>query len=170
MPRLILTLTLQYVCNWFTHRHRAAKSSPSAPEPILDLSGKYSRKRPPMQKWQAFSAIYYRPQDSTLRPEVKSLYDRRGDPAAVSHLMDFFLPGTDVSTIDYLAFLSAYLRERCTRLTPDEEEEVQTHIAKQHALAVDQQTQPWTLNEDFENNPLLAENKYLQEYVFLRDH
>ena len=160
-----LTLTLQYVHNWFTHRHRQLKSTPSAPEPLLNLSGKYSRKRIPMQTWQAFSALYYRPQNSTLRPQVKSLFERHNNPMAVSHLMDFFPPESELKTMDYLVFLSGFMRERCTCMTPNEEEEVQAHIQNQHLLAVEYQDRPWTLDDDFENNPLLAENRYVQKYV-----
>ena len=165
-----LTVTLQYVHNWFTHRHRKARSTPSVPEPLLDLSGKYSRKRIPMQQWQAFSVLYYRPKNSTLRPEVISLFNRRNDPTAVRYLKDFFPPDADVATMDYLAFLSAFLRERCTRLTREEEDEVRTHIETQHSIAVEHQDQPWFLDEDFEKNPILAENKYTQEYVSPCDH
>ena len=66
---------LQRIVNWYSNRHHQKKTSPTAPKLMLDLVGKSSRKKPPLQKWQAFSSIYYHPRDSLLCVEVKSLYD-----------------------------------------------------------------------------------------------
>ena len=64
--------------------------------------------------------------------------------------------------MDYLAFLSAYLRERCSRLSSEEEEILQTYIDEQDSLAAELRVQPWSINDDNEDDPLLAENKYIQ--------
>lgn len=139
------------------------KPTPSAPEPILDLTGKNSRKKPPLQTWQAFSTLYYRPHGSPLRSEVKLLFQQRDDPAAVKFLVEFFPPDTDISTVDHLTFISAFLRERCTRLSSDEEYEVQAYIDHQKDLAAEHRDRPWFLEDDFEDDPLLAENRYVQQ-------
>lgn len=152
----------QRITNWFGNQHRSSKQTPSVPEPLLDLSGKNSRKKPPLQKWQAYSAVYYRPKSSALRGEVRLLFDRRNDPAAVEYLTPFLSADTDVSTTDYLTFLSAFARERCTRLSSDEEHEVQDYIDKQQLLAAELRDRPWFLDDDYETNPLLAENRYVQ--------
>lgn len=143
--------------------HRSAKSNPPVSTPVLDLSGKYSRKRPPLQRWQAFSAIYYRPKGSPLRDEVKSLYKRRGDPAAIEFLVDFLPPKADVEKLEYLNFLSAYLRERCTHLSNDEEQAVEAYIKEEALSAMEIRDRPWLFDDNFEDEPLLAENKYIQE-------
>jgi hypothetical protein len=162
-PSTFSHLVRQRITEWFTNRHRQTKAAPSAPEPVLDLSGKHSRKRPPLQKWQAFSALYYRPQDSTIRDEVKSLFKRRNDPAVVGFLADFLPSGTNISTTDHLTFLSAYARERCTRLSSEEEEDIQAYIEEQQLLAKEHQDRPWYFDNDFEDKPLLAENRHVQQ-------
>lgn len=157
-----LTFFWQRIGNWFSNHHRSLKSTPSVSGSVLDLSGKHSRKMPPLQKWQAFSIIYYRPPDSPLRIEARSLFEKRGHPAAIKHLAKTLPADADINTIDYLVFLSAYLRERCTCLSKEEEKKVQDHIDKQESLAVELQDRPWSLDDDNENDPLLAENRYIQ--------
>ena len=152
----------QSIHNWFSHEHRQNKQTPPIPEPILDLSGKYSRKKPPLQTWQAFSIIYYRPQGSSLRTEALSLFERRNDPTAIKFLADFFPPQTDISTTEYLPFLTAFLRERCTRLSDDEEKKVQAYIQEQDLIVTEQWALPWSLDEDYDDDPLMAENRYIQ--------
>lgn len=135
----------------------------AAPKPLLDLAGKNTRKKPPLQKWQAFSAVYYRPTNSPLRPEVKSLFRRRSEPTAVRFLADFFPPDADIATTDFLTFLGAFSRERCTRLSREEEEEVDAYIEQQQLLAVEHRDRPWFLDDDYDDKPLLAENRYIQQ-------
>lgn len=115
-----------------------------------------------MQTWQAFCSIYYRPQNSLLRPEVQSLFKRRDDPAAVKFLAGFFPPHTDISAQDYLPFLTAFLRERCTRLSPNEEEKVKAYIEERDLMIAEQRDLPWSLDDNYEDEPLLAENRYIQ--------
>ena len=153
----------QSIHNWFSNEHRQNKQAPPIPEPILDLSGKYSRKKPPLQPWQAFCSLYYRPRDSSLRPEAQSLFKRRNDPTAVKFLTDFFPPDTDIGATDYLPFLSAFLRERCTRLSRDEEEKVQAYIQEQDLMVTEQRDLPWSIDDDYDDDPLLAENRYIQK-------
>ena len=148
---------------WYTNHHRQKKAVPAAPTPILDLAGKHSRKKPPLQKWQAFSSVYYGAKDSPLRAEVKALFDQRHDPNAVEFLADFFPPDTDISSVDRLTFLGAFARERCTRLSSDEEERILAHIEKQQLLATENRDRPWFLDDDYEDKPLLAENRYIQQ-------
>jgi len=132
-------------------------------EPVLDLAGKHSRKKPPLQKWQAFSVLYYRPEDSPLRDEVKALFEKRDNPSAVAFLTEFLPPGTDIQTIDRLTFFSAFLRERCTRLSADEEVEVQAHIEEQQQRDEEHRDRPWFLDDDYEDKPLLVENRFIQQ-------
>lgn len=153
----------QRVATWFNQRHRPKKSNPPTSESVLDLSGKNSRKRPAMQRWQAFSAIYYRPEDSPLRGEVQSLFERRGDSTAVAFLASLLLPNATFNNLEYLTFLSMYLRERCTRLSDDEEQKVEAYIKEQGLLAEEHRDRPWFLDENFQDKPLAAENKYIQE-------
>ena len=148
---------------WFVQRHRRKKGTPAAEKPLLDLAGKHSRKKPPLQKWQAFSSIYYRPPGSLLRAEVKSLYDGRHNPAAVEHLGEFFPPDADIASVDFLTFLGAFSSERCTRLSDEEEKEVQEYIESQQLLAAEQRDCPWHLDDDYEDKPILAENRYIQQ-------
>lgn len=148
---------------WYTNRHRHKKSTPGALKPLLDLAGKHSRKKPPLQKWQAFSSVYYNPIDSPLRAEVRSLFNRRHNPDVVGFLSDFLPPGTEISTTDYLTFLGAFARERCTRLTSDEEARVLAHIEERGLLATEHQDHPWSLDDDYDDEPLLAENRYIQQ-------
>ena len=49
--------TPQCIGTWYSNRHRQKKPPPAASKPILDLAGKGSRKKPPLQKWQAFSSV-----------------------------------------------------------------------------------------------------------------
>ena len=107
---------------------RSKKSSPVVPRAVLDVTGKSTRKKPPLQKWQAYSVLKYRPSDSPLRDEVGALYESRDEPTAISFLLPFLPPGTDLATVHPLVFLSACMREHCTRLSAEEEEEVQAYI------------------------------------------
>ncbi|KAF9785271.1 hypothetical protein BJ322DRAFT_1108724 [Thelephora terrestris] len=108
------------IANWYTHRHRQKKTLPAVSKPILDLAGKGSRKKPPLQKWQAFSSVYYRPKDSPLRAEVKSLYSQRSDPTAVQYLSEFLPNDLDIAATDPLTFLGVWARKRCTHLTSED--------------------------------------------------
>ena len=107
--------------------------------------------------------MYYRPKTSALRGEVRSLFDRRNDPAAVEHLIPYLSADADINTKDFLTFLSAFARERCTRLSSDEEKEVQEYIDQQRLLAAELRDRPWFLDDDYETKPLLAENRYIQQ-------
>ena len=84
---------------------------------------------------------------------------------AVGFLTNYLPPGADITTVNFLPFLSTFLRERCTRLSSDEEEEVEAYIIEQQSLAKEHRDRPWVLEENFEDNPLLAENTYIQQYV-----
>lgn len=94
---------------------------------------------------------------------MKLLFNRRNDPTAVAFLTDFLPSDADISTTDYLTFLSAFARERCTRLSVDEEEKVQAYINEQQSLDAEHRDHPWFLDDDYEDEPLLAENKYIQQ-------
>lgn len=149
--------------NWYSNRHRQVKSTPATSDTLLDLAGKHTRKKPPLQKWQAFSTIYHRPEDSPLRPVVEALFNRRNDPAAVGYLSDYLPPGADISTVSRFLFHSAYFRERCTRLSSDEEAEVEAYIQEHSRRAETQREQPWFLDDEYEDKPLLAENRFIQQ-------
>jgi hypothetical protein len=117
--------------------------------------------------------LNYRPQGSPLRDKVKALFEKRHEPATVGFLAKFLPPDTNISTVDRLTFLSAFARERCTRLSNEEEEEIQAYIQEQSLLVAERRDRPWFLDEDYEDKPLLAENRYIQQYVpplFHDDH
>jgi len=107
--------------------------------------------------------VYYRPRDSPLRAEVKSLFDQRDNPSVVGFLASFLPPDTNINDIDYLTFLGAFSRERCTRLSDDEAEQVEAHIREQELMAAEHRDRPWFLDDDYEDKPLLAENRYIQQ-------
>ena len=138
---------------WYTNHHHQKKLVPTAPPPVLDLAGKNSRKKPPLQKWQAFCSVYYSAKDSALRAEVTALFARRHDPNTVKFLTNFFPPDTDISTVDRLTFLGAFACERCTRLSSEEEEQVLAHIEKQQLLAAENRDRPWFLDDDYADKP-----------------
>lgn len=91
------------------------------------------------------------------------MFERRDDPAAINHLAPFLPSDTTIESLSYLTFLSAYFRERCTRLSSEEEKRVEAYIEEQELLAVQRRDQPWFLDDNYEDKPLLAENKYIQE-------
>ena len=91
------------------------------------------------------------------------MFERCQDLAAVGFLASFLPPGTDIGTIDRLTFLSVFVRERCTRLSSTEEQEVQSYIEEQSLLATEHRDHPWFLDDDYEDKPLLAENRYIQQ-------
>ena len=153
----------QRIANWYSNRHRQKKLTPTAPNSLLDLSGKHTRKKPPLQQWQAFSAIYYRPEDSPIRREVDALFNQRNDPAATAYLTSYLPSDTNMKTIKRLLFLSAFLRERCTRLSSEEHTKVHAYIQEQSLLAEEHRDKPWFLDEDYEDKPLLAENRFIQQ-------
>ncbi|KAF9792304.1 hypothetical protein BJ322DRAFT_1102818 [Thelephora terrestris] len=173
------------IANWYTNQHRQKKAPPAASKPVLDLAGKGSCKKPPLQKWQAFSSLYYHPRDSPLRAESTSdhnvrsggnlntfkmclaiVYDQReANPSAVEYLSEFLPPDTNIATLDRLTFLGAFSRERCTRLSSEEVEEVQAYIEKQQLLAAEHRDCPWFLDDNYEDKPLLAENRYIQQRI-----
>ena len=132
------------------------------PKTVLDVTGKSTRKKPPLQKWQAYSVLKYRPSDSPLRDEVQTLYESRNDPTAISFLLPFLPPGTNLTAIHPLVFRSAFMREHCTRLSTKEKEEVEAYVEQQELLATEHRDQPWFLDDDYEDKPLLAENRYIQ--------
>lgn len=63
----------------------------------------------------------------------------------------------------FITFLSVYLRERCSRLSSEEEEKIKAYIEEQELLAVEYRDRPWFLENDCEDEPSVAENKYIQE-------
>ena len=120
----LLSLIPQRMSNWYSNLHCPRKASPTTSEAMLNLSGKTSRKKPPLQKWQAFSVIYYCPTNSPLHHEVEALFDQRHDPSAVGYLTKFLPQDVDMKTVEHLQFLLAFMRERCTRLSSGEEAKV----------------------------------------------
>ena len=66
-------------------------------------------------------------------------------------------------TIDRLTFISAFMRERCTHLSADEEDKVQAHIEEQQQRAEEHRDRPWFLDDDYEDKPLQAENRFIQQ-------
>ena len=85
------------------------------------------------------------------------------DPSAVEFLSEFLPPDTNIATTDRLTFLGAYSRECCTRLSSEEKEEVQVYIESQQLLAAEHRDRPRFLDDDYEDKPLLAENRYIQQ-------
>lgn len=154
---------LQRIGNWFGNRHRPAKQTSAAPDPLLDLSGKHARKKPPLQPWQAFSVLYFHPADSSLRREVDELFSQRNDAAVIGHLASYLPQDVNMNTVQPLQFLSAVLRERCTRLSSEEEAKVKAYIQEQSLLAEEHRDKPWFLDDDFEDKPLLAKNRFVQQ-------
>lgn len=71
------------------------------------------------------------------------MFSQRNDPGAVGYLAGFLPPGADISTMDELTFLGVFVRERCTRLSSDEEAQVLAHIDEQELLAADYRDRPW---------------------------
>ena len=155
--------TLQCIGTWYSNWHRQKKPPPTASKPILNLAGKGSHKKPPLQKWQAFSSLYYHPRDSPLHVEVQSLYDQCYDPSAVEFLSEFLPPDTDITTTDCLTFFCTYSRECCTRLSSEEKEKVQVYIESQQLLAAERQDCPWFLDHNYEDKHLLGGNRYIQQ-------
>ena len=94
---------------------------------------------------------------------MKSLYSQRSDPAAIQYLSEFLPNNLDIAATNPLTFLGVWAREHCTRLTSEEEEEVQAYIEKQQLLAAEHRDRPWFLDDDYEDKPLLAENRYIQQ-------
>jgi hypothetical protein len=152
----------QRIASWYGNLHRKKKTSPTVPKPVLDVTGKSTRKKPPLQKWQAYCIQNYRPLGSPLRDEVEALYASRDKPTAISFILPFLPPDTDLASVTPLAFLSAFMRERCTHLSPEEDNELEVYIEEQELLALEHRDQPWFLDDDYEDKPLLAENRYIQ--------
>ena len=91
------------------------------------------------------------------------MFQRRHETTAVQYLAKFFPPDTDIATTDFLTFHAAFSRERCTHLSSDEEEQVQAYIKQQDQLAADHRDSPWWDENDYDDKPLLAENRYIQQ-------
>lgn len=87
------------------------------------------------------------------------------DPTVIGYLTKFLPPDTNIATTDLLTFLGAFSRERCEHLSNEEEEEIEAYIEQQQALAAEHRDRPWFLDDDYEDKPLLAENRYIQQYV-----
>ena len=98
---------------------------------------------------------------------MRSLFERRDDPAAVLFLADFLPPDTDITKTDFLTFHGAFMRKRCTHLSSDEEEQVNAYIEQQEQLVAEIRDQPWFAEDDYDDKPLLAENRYIQQWVFV---
>lgn len=94
---------------------------------------------------------------------MKLLFEQRHKPTVVQFLANFLPPDTDISKTDFLTFLGAFSRERCTRLSSDEEEQVQTYIEQHEELVAERRDHPWFDEDDYDDKPLLAENRYIQQ-------
>ena len=91
------------------------------------------------------------------------MYSKRANPSAVEFLVEFLPPDTDIATTDPLTFLGAFSRERCTLLSSEEEHKVEAYIERQQELTIEKRDSPWFLDYDYEDKPLLAENRYFQQ-------
>lgn len=91
------------------------------------------------------------------------MFDQRHEPTIVQSLADFLPPGTDIAKTEFLNFLGAFLRKRCTHLSSDEEEQVQAFIEQHEQLATESRDHPWFVEDDYQDKPLLAENRYIQQ-------
>lgn len=94
---------------------------------------------------------------------MKSLFERRHDPTAVQFLAEFLPSDSNIAAVDFLTFLGAFSRERCAHLSSEEEEQVNAYIEQQEQLAAEHRDHPWFVEDDYDDKPLLAENRYIQQ-------
>ena len=176
-PLHIFTLTLrQRVSNWYKEERKKAKrpTTPySNPTPrVLDLSGKSKRKGAPYQLHQAFSILYWRPQDSPLRLEVESLWIRRDEDSVHEILKPFLKEAvkTSTSTSEKLVFHMAVMRWKCSLLTTDGLTTLQDWVDEQHKSKEKIRSLPWSDEAGEHGDGLFAENTYVQSYVVQTSH
>lgn len=127
----------------------------------LDLTGRSARKKPPYQLHQAFSVLYWRPNDSPLRREVNSLWEKRHDNAVKECLDPHVKASGGVASLSRLQFHMAVMLWKCSSLSPDELATLHGWIDEQRAL----NGCPWAAEADAYGDSLVAENRHIQRSV-----
>lgn len=149
----------QQISEWYRYRKR----KPAAPQPkeVLDLSGK-GRKLSHLQFHHAFSVRYFRPEDSELRKEITSLWERR-DEEEVVELLTPFVTANDFS--NRLEFHNTVMRWKCSLLTAEQRKEHENWINEFFLKQEEAMNQPWKAMQEADANELAAENNYIQRYA-----
>lgn len=144
-------------------KHRKRSSAPvacSPPTHFLDLTGKSTRKPPPLQPHQAYSVIHFRPDQSPLREEVQDLWDRRDDEDVKKMLSSFVV--NEGQNNKRILFHNTVMRWKCSLLSQDEQRELQEWIKDDERKRWDAIRYPWRALQTTDVSEMTAENQHIQ--------
>lgn len=153
----------QQITEWFKKTRCKPGGAPPPPKSSFDLTGKHARKPSPLQPHQAYSVRYFRPENSPLRMEVNNLWARRQEQEVVNMLTPFFIKEKDCDT--RMLFHNAVMCWKCSELSEDEKQDLQTWIDDKVEQCWDVIQHPWRNPNAMEVEELTAENQYIQKYV-----
>ena len=164
-------LTLcQHIIDWYKEERKKTKvpvpSQSGKATRVLDLSGKSGRKKPPYQLHQAFSVLYWKPQDSPLRREVQDLWERRDEDPVRETLKPFLkeTAKTSMTRSKRLMFHIAVMRWKCSLLSPEELAALQDWINEQQKARKKESELPWSSEANEYGDALFSENAHIQRY------
>ncbi|KAF9777600.1 hypothetical protein BJ322DRAFT_1114895 [Thelephora terrestris] len=150
------------ISDWFKNA-RKRNPTPSKPKPVLDLSGKNSRRPLPLQLHQAYSVRFSRPEESPLRKEVDDLWKRRKSPDVVQQLTPFMLQAADFN--NRMLFHNGVMRQKVSLLTVEERLELQAWIDEETQTRINLALRPWEACLAEGEDKLMAENQYIQSIM-----
>jgi hypothetical protein len=107
--------------------------------------------------------MFYQPEDSKLRPEIKALWKRRKEQSVIDLLSPFV--STDDISGHYISFQNTAMRWKCSTLTDEVRQEVQDWIDENLLEKEDDVAHPWKATQGDDEDELVAENRYIQGYV-----
>lgn len=157
----------QTVKNWY-HNHGKLPDADAKDNtcPPINLDGKKRRKPVRLTSYQAYSAVFFT-KGSPLQIEVAEayrLYVEKDPPTLIKY--GHFLPGASSTTVPFLTFQQAIMRDKLLTASDDELAEVEEYIKSR--LDHDNQVyqEPWYVMKKNDDDPSEdLEKQYVTAYV-----
>jgi hypothetical protein len=153
-------LCLQQITEWFKKLRRKLQKTSSHPKPIINLTGKVTRKPIPLQLHQAYSSRYCQP-GTPLYDKVEDLWNRCEDPGIIAIISPHTVGESDFKK--HLLYHNAVMRWKCSTLSKDKKEDLEVWVNQNILERWDAILHPWRDPLNKEVSELTAKNKYIQE-------
>ena len=118
-----------------------------------------------MLLYQAYSNVYFKPEESPLRDEVQDLWERRGEQEIIDKLSPFANRGDNFN--NRMLFHNAVMRWKCSLLNEDERRQLEEWVENDAQERWEEVKHPWKVKQTQDMDEMTAENRFIQEYVCL---